>query len=134
MRLITLVCLVITSVALTANGQTLNSGSTGADGPLVIGPTMTLPPGLNVRIETAGVFIQLREPPNHIFNFTTVTIAEGYKVWFVPNRANTPVYILATGDVKIDGYISVDPTSFSPFGSVVSAKGGPGGFSGGMAP
>jgi len=102
-----------------AMAQTFNSGSTGADGPF--SPTATT---------------TLTLPPSGVFNFTTVNIPSGVTVRFTKNAANTPVTILASGDVTIAGTIDV---SGSPGGSGSSqtllapsgGSGGPGGFSGG---
>src|SRR5262245_34290562 len=93
--------------AATADAQ-VDSGSTGADGALVL---TTFPgsrfadPALGVSYSCTGpeplfpdacdVTIQLREPPNHIFHFTTVTVGGGITLRFIPNLANTPVMILA---------------------------------------
>jgi hypothetical protein len=75
-------------------------------------------------------------PPSGVFNFTTITIAAGVTVQFARNAANTPVTLLASGDVTIAGTISVDGQpgraevtgiSFGNFGGA----GGPGGFDGG---
>jgi hypothetical protein len=87
------------------------SGSTGADG--------AFNPAANT---------QLQVPPDGVFNFTTIDIPIGVTVTFIKNEANTPVYILATGDVTIDGTINVsggNAVSISP------GAAGPGGFSGG---
>ena len=98
--------------------QTFSSGSTGADG--AFSPS-------------ADTTVTL--PPNGIFNYTTVTIPAGVTVTYTKNAANTPVTILATGDVTVAGTINVNggngattgtSPSFSPGGS-----GGPGGFEGG---
>lgn len=84
------------------------SGSTGADGALNIASgTITL-------------------PPSGILNYTTVNITG--TVIFTPNATNTPVVILATGDVNISGTINVSGTTAS---TLVPGKGGPGGFDGG---
>ena len=74
---------------------------------------------------------------NGIFNFTTVNIPAGVTVTFQNNGTNTPVMILATGDVTIAGTIDIrggsadtmksTPGSFSQQGVL----GGPGGYSGG---
>ena len=66
------------------SAQTFSSGSTGADG--VFAPT-------------ASTTVPL--PPSGVFNFTTVTIPAGVTVTFARNAANTPVTILATGDVTV---------------------------------
>ena len=46
-------------------------------------------------------------PADGIFHFTTVTVMEGVVLRFNRNPANTSVFILASGDVIIDGTISV---------------------------
>jgi len=69
-----------------AHAQTFSSGSTGADGPFA---------------PTSDVTLTL--PPDGVFNFTTVTIPAGVTVRFTRNTANTPVTLLATGDVTIAG-------------------------------
>ncbi len=103
----------------TAWAQTFSSGSTGADG--AFAPTATT---------------TLALPPDGVFNFTTVTIPAGVTVSFTPNSANTPVTILATGDVTVAGTLSVSGANGaapSSSGPVVNAggAGGPGGFAGG---
>jgi len=93
------------------NVLAFNSGSTGLDG--AFNPT-------------ADTVLQL--PENGIFNFTTVDIPAGVTVTFKKNTRNTPVYILATGDVTIGGTVSVNGGD----GSVIfPGQGGPGGFDGG---
>jgi len=101
-KLVMMLCLISPSIAL---GQ-FNSGSTGADGPLNVTSNMTL-----------------NLPTNGIFNCTTITILNGATLSFSKNPLNTPVYLLATGDVIINGTIDVS-------GSASSA--GPGGFDGGF--
>lgn len=99
-----------------------SSGSTGADG--AFNPTVTQ---------------QVDLPPSGIFNFTNVSIPAGVKITFKKNAANTPVTILATGDVSIAGTIDISgatsPNVGSNGGSVGDdgqpGKGGPGGFDGG---
>lgn len=93
------------------HAQAFNSGSTGADG------------ALNVTADTA-----LTMPPNGVFNFTTITVASGKTLSFTKNSLNTPVYLLATGDVTISGTINVSGTNGS---GGVPGQGGPGGFDGG---
>ncbi len=88
------------------------SGSTGADG--AFNPT-------------ANTVLQV--PESGIFNFTTVNIPAGVTVTFQKNSANTPVTILATGDVMVNGTINLDGTAGS--GSA-NGWGGPGGYDGGI--
>lgn len=90
------------------------SGSTGADG--VFAPT-------------ANITVQL--PDSGVFNYTTVNIPTGVTVTFTKNAANTPVYILATGDVVIAGTIKVDGGSTSSTTGTAPGICGPGGYNGG---
>jgi len=92
------------------------SGSTGADG--------AFNPSTNITVQL---------PSSGVFNYTTVTIPTGVTVTFRKNAANTPVYILATGDVTIAGNIQVDGQSVVYSNPVVTTPGtgGPGGYDGG---
>lgn len=93
------------------------SGSNGSYGPISI---------------TTGV-VTLDLPQDGIFHATTINVASGATLRFAKNVANTPVYLLATGDVTIFGHIDVsgqNPTTAFPFRGGV---GGPGGFDGGWA-
>jgi len=76
------------------------SGSTGADGAFTptVNTTLTL-------------------PPSGIFNFTSVTIPSGVTVKFLKNTTNTPVVILATGDVTIGGTLDASGGSSPGVGS-----------------
>jgi hypothetical protein len=105
--------------SLNAQAQTYSSGSTGADGPFA---------------PTGNIALQM--PSDGVFNFTTVNIPTGVTVTFIKNASNTPVTILASGDITIAGTINVNgsnglPTSST--GAVVNpgGAGGPGGYSGG---
>ena len=90
---------------------TFNCGSDGTYGPMEI---------------TTNTTLDL--PPDGKFNCTTITIASGATLNFTPNALNTPVYLLATGDVVINGTIDV---SGSLSTSSAGGLGGPGGFAGG---
>ncbi len=90
------------------------SGSTGADG--AFNPT-------------ANITVQL--PDSGVFNYTTVNIPSGVTVTFTKNAANTPVYILATGDVTIAGAIKVDGSSTTTTTLTAPGVRGPGGYNGG---
>lgn len=103
-----------------AQAQGFDSGSTGADG--AFNPTGT---------------VTLTMPASGVFNFTTVNIPANATVRFIKNAANTPVVILAKGDVVIAGVIDVSgqgaPTVNSSSGNANSlGRGGPGGFDGGL--
>jgi len=106
---------VIAFVGLQPNlyGQTdFDSGSNGSFGPLIVDSPRTI-----------------ALPPDGILHCTTVNIALDSDLSFTRNASNTPVYILATGDVTINGFIFVEG------GRKVGKRGGdggPGGFDGGQ--
>src|SRR6266852_4459808 len=100
-----------------------NSPSTGADGPF--NPTVNTTVAL---------------PPSGIFNYTSVNIPVGVTVKFLKNTTNTPIVILATGDVAIAGTLDVNGTASADVGAAGDGAlgddgnpgvGGPGGFDGG---
>jgi hypothetical protein len=88
------------------------SGSTGADLDFTPTTSMVLP-----------------IPESGVFSFGVVNIPTGVTVTFTKNSGNTPVTILATGDVTINGTLSVNGTNGT---YVVQGTGGPGGFDGGQ--
>ena len=120
-------CLLAGTTALPVRAaSTFNSGSTGADGAFA---------------PTANVTLQV--PDSGVFNFTTVTIPSGVTVKFTRNAANTPVTILASGDVTISGTVDVsgvaggntlnitNGNSLDGTSRTTGGPGGPGGFDGG---
>ena len=92
--------------------QGFTSGSTGSYGPMNI-----------------TNFTLLDLPANGIFNCTTIYIDQGAVLTFRRNPLNTPVYLLATGNVTINGTIDVSGSA-SP-GNFAGGAAGPGGFDGG---
>jgi hypothetical protein len=94
-----------------ATAQLFDSGSNGSMGALDVTSDLTLD-----------------LPPNGVFHYTTITVANGATLRFNRNALNTPVHLLASGDVVINGAIDV---SGSAGNSVVGGSGGPGGFDGG---
>lgn len=110
---LTRIALFVLSITSQAPAQitNFNSGSDGSYGPLN---------------NTSNTTLDL--PTNGIFNCTTITVASGVTLTFNRNPLNTPVYLLATGDVAING--AVDVSGGSPNGRTPGA-GGPGGFDGG---
>lgn len=95
-----------------ADAQTFSSGSNGSFGA--------------INLTTADVTLDL--PPDGIFHCTTINIGSSRTLRFRKNALNTPVVLLATGDVTIVGTIDVSGIRGS-----ASAPGlaGPGGFDGG---
>jgi hypothetical protein len=63
-----------------------------------------------------------------VFNFTNVNIPAGVTIRFARNSRNTPVVILASGDVTVAGTLDV---SGSDATGRLGGAGGPGGFDGG---
>jgi hypothetical protein len=113
----------LVAVLACTTAHAVDSGSTGADG--------ALNPTVNTEIQL---------PPSGILNYTTVNIPAGVTVKFKPNAANTPVYLLASGDVTIAGTIDIRGGDAAPTGTDgdgaqgddgVPGAGGPGGFAGG---
>ncbi len=109
-----LALLFVAAAASAANAQTFSSGSTGADGALNITANTTLP-----------------LPANGILNFTTVTVQPGVTLTFAKNASNTPVVILATGDVMVGGTIAVNAGGLTIDGVDDPRIPGCGGFAGG---
>jgi hypothetical protein len=109
---ITVATAALLSFATDGIAQGFSSGSTGADG------------ALNVTANTT-----LQVPASGIFNFTTVTIDAGTTLNFTKNALNTPVYLLAQGDVVING--TIDVSGSPPNSPFKGGIGGPGGFDGG---
>lgn len=113
----------ITSIWTAGPTWAFDSGSTGADG--AFSPTATT---------------ELQLPPSGVFNFTTVNIPSGVTVTFKRNETNTPVVLLASGDVTINGAIKVNGGAATHTGTAVNGNladdgipgvGGPGGYDGG---
>ncbi len=100
------------AVAPAGLAQAFDSGSNGSYGPIAV--------------TTADVTLEL--PPDGVFHATTVTINSGRTLRFKRNALNTPVVILATGDVTIAGRLDVSGSRGS---STAAGFGGPGGFDGG---
>jgi hypothetical protein len=113
----------MSALAMASAQAAFDSGSTGADG------------ALNPTVNTEIVL-----PPSGILNYTTVNIPAGVTVTFKKNAANTPVHILASGNVTIAGTVDIrgqDGKSTGTYGDGVLGDdgipgvGGPGGFDGG---
>lgn len=112
MRKVCLLAFLFCALSSVAQAQ-FNSGSTGADGALNLA-TMTCPNNV----------CEVQLPESGILNYTTVNIPQGKTLIFKRNLRNTPVIILAQGNVVIAGTIDVS----APYSS---REPGPGGFRGG---
>lgn len=88
-----------------------DSGSSGADGAFT---------------PTANTVLQV--PESGIFNYTTVNIPAGVTITFTKNSKNTPVTILAIGDVTIAGTVTLNGANG---GILIPGAGNVGGFDGG---
>lgn len=111
------------ALSVSASAQ-FNSGSTGADGALDTA-TMTCP--FNV--------CEVQLPPSGVLNYTTVNVEFNKILRFNQNSRNTPVFILAQGNVTIAGTISANSGNYVPCNSASGRcydyrLGGPGGFAG----
>ncbi|MDR1995565.1 hypothetical protein [Azonexus sp.] len=113
---------VITALPLAAHAA-FDSGSTGED--------LAFNPIVNTEVQL---------PPSGILNYTTVNIPAGVTVTFKKNAANTPVHILASGDVTIAGWIDIRGGDAKDVGTSgdgalgddgIPGVGGPGGYAGG---
>lgn len=107
------ILLLLGNAGMHALAQAFDPGSNGSYGPL------------NVTVST-----NLDLPTNGVFHCTTISVAAGATLSFNRNPLNTPVLLLATGDIKIDGIIDV---SGEDSRQLVEGRGGPGGFDGGKA-
>jgi hypothetical protein len=107
-------CMAWTPAPARAQLNTFSSGSTGADG--AFSPTTS---------QTIQV------PESGVFNFTTINIPTAVTITYTRNSKNTPVTLLATGDVTIVGTISVSGGGGLTNGG--GGRGGPGGYDGGAA-
>ncbi len=94
--------------------QIFDTGSTGALGAL--------------NVADADLTVDL--PPDGRLHYSTVNVAAGRTLRFRRNAFNTPVYLLAQGDITINGIINVDGAA-SPDSPPIGGVAGPGGFDGG---
>lgn len=116
---LTLVFILLSLASLTSQAQqTFNSGSTGADGNFTPTTSQTITP-----------------PPSGVFNYINVNIPVSVTITYRRNANNTPVVILASGDVTINGWINIagENGSSTPGFSLRTrgGAGGPAGYDGG---
>lgn len=98
---------------LIGEGSAFNNGSSGALGDVLIEADTTL-----------------ELPPDGILHCKTLKVTAGKTLRFKRNALNTPVYLLAQGDISIEGTIDVSGST-SPGDAPTGGLGGPGGFDGG---
>lgn len=115
-----------------ANAQ-FTSGSTGADGAL---DYSNMPSGSTVVFDPGKFDITTHPLGQNVYNFTTITIPANVTVVLSGQLMKSPVFWLATGDVRIDGTILANGQN-GPDATVntslrVPAQPGPGGFFGGI--
>src|SRR5687767_9672925 len=103
------------------NGQSFSSGSTQVDGVLNIPANSTT--SITVR-------------PGGVYNYETITVGANATLRFNRGSDNSPVVLLASGDVTINSGAAIEvggsngPTS-NGAGPAPGGLGGPGGFNGG---
>lgn len=88
------------ALSLVCFGQ-FNSGSTGADGALDLSACTT-------------TICEVPLPESGILNYTTVNVPAGKTLVFKPNSRNTPVTILAQGNININGSINLNASGRNP--------------------
>jgi len=101
------------------------SGSTGADGDFT--PTNSMP---TTGWSISNNVVTVTNKSDGIFNFRSINISNAWTVRFTANTLNTPVYLLATGNVVIAGTIDVSGETVT---GATAGHGGPGGYGGGNA-
>jgi hypothetical protein len=77
----------------------------------------------------ANVELTIPETESGVFNYTTINIPTGVTVTFKKDSKNSPIIILASGNVTISGTISVNGANGT---ATASGAGGPAGFNGGI--
>lgn len=108
-----LLTLLLTAWSASSHAAAFDSGSDGSYG------------AINVAISTT---VTLDLPPDGVFRCTTINVGSSATLRFNRNPLNTPVVLLATGDVVVSGIITVAGGDQS---GALPGKGGPGGFDGG---
>jgi hypothetical protein len=112
---------VLLVAVLPAHGQTFDSGS-------ICGTDPGDPECLGDVVISTTTVIQL--PDDGILQYGSFTLDGGGSLSFTPNALNTPVYILASGSIQINGILSLNGKNG---GTGIYGEGGPGGFAGGVA-
>jgi hypothetical protein len=98
------------------HSQTFELGSNGSYGAITL---------------TQSQQVTLQVPPDGVFHCTTISLAFRSRLTFSKNAANTPVYLLATGDITMGSEAVID-VSGNENNGIAPGIGGPGGFDGGQ--
>jgi hypothetical protein len=104
-----------------AQAQPFDSGSTGADGPLVLttpGVVTFDPRAFNPPLNLAG---------DNIFHFTSIYIGKDVVVKLSAKLLSGAVFWLSQGPAQIDGMIDLDGAEGGPMPAIAGAGGYPGG-------
>ncbi len=109
-HIVTYISVFLLTSALSASAQ-FNSGSTGVDGALDLS-TMNCPANI----------CEIQLPESGILNYSTISVPSGKTLQFKSNPRNTPVILLAQGNVTIGGDVKLNANG---------QLSGPGGFYGG---
>ena len=126
----------VTALVTCAQAQLTIPGANGADGPLIVSTSMGIDLSKatngvwNDPLPTAGKGIYDSNKWAVVFRYSSVSIANGATLTFTNHPKHPPVVWLVSGDVTINGAISLDgQPGASDAGSVPEP--GPGGFRGG---
>ena len=102
--------LMLSSLSAALAAPDFDAGSDGSYGPLLV---------------TAGNTLQVTLPPDGVIRATDITVETGGVLRFQTNTNNTPVYLLAQGDIRIDGTLDI---AGRPATADVGGFAGPGGW------
>src|SRR5262249_38322045 len=109
------------------------SGSNGADGAL---DYSSVTPGSVVMFDPTKFTAVPHVAGQNVFNFTTITIPANVTVVLSGQNLTGPVFWLATGDVRINGTLTLNGQSGPGLSNNVALRipaiAGPGGYSGGV--
>lgn len=123
---IVLLVVALCATKASAQPQVFNSGSTGADGPLIYAANLG-----QVYFPPAGIAPR----SSNIYHFTTINVGSGTTVRLSGWVINGPVYWLSQGDVTIAGALDLSGRSGHPPNNAPArapSEPGAGGYSGGL--
>lgn len=120
-RITTLVAALIALPAIAAAQAHFDSGSDGSDGELIIANSET-------------VVLNMDDNPDGVWNYTSVTMGSGSRLFVEANADNTPLVMLVQGDFIMSGdaRINLAGTNGNNGAGAIAGQGGAGGFQGGL--